>query len=140
MTFKSLPKEVLEKIKEFHCPPVHPTAQIIKGLVFDRDENGERGIHNDVHASLYVSGDVFLKQRYTFFYFMEPDGYIEDSRRRYIFADFMEPDRYIEDSLRNSNIAVGRVQDDREEQIHWMIAFYEEFTYGDVDIRDRPLS
>ena len=56
----------LNKIREFDCPTIHPAAQLIKQLVFDRDENGERGIHNDVHASLYVSGDVFLKQRYIF--------------------------------------------------------------------------
>ena len=118
MTFKSLPKEVLEKIKEFHCPPVHPTAQIIKGLVFDRDEQGERCI--DGYASLYVLGS-----------FME---------RRYILGDFTEPDRYIEDSNRDSGFVLGQVRNDRQQLIRRIIAFYDDFTFTAAGILDRPLS
>ena len=120
MTLKNLPKEVLNKIQEYHCPTVHPTAQMIKQLVFFRDEEGIR-----MHGcpALYVYG--------------------RDSNpkfRRYLFTDFAEPDRYIEDSNRDSGFILGQVRNDRQELIRRIIAFYDDFTYTVAGILDRPLS
>jgi len=111
--FKELPKEVLKNIKEFHCPPVHPTANMIKELVFDRDEKGERGTYNDRCPSLYVSTDCMT--------------------RRYILTDFMEPDRYREESDNQSGFILGRVmQTNREYLIERFGAFRDNFTYATI--------
>ena len=111
--FKELPREVLENVKEFHCPPVHPTAQLIKQLVFDRDENGERSVFNDRCPSLYVSTNFMT--------------------RRYILTDFIEPDRYIEESDILSGFILGRVmQTNREYLIERFGAFRDNFTYATI--------
>ena len=100
--FKKLPTEVLGKIKSFHCPIIHPTAQIMKELHFHRDDEGVRGEFNDRYPSLYVYG-AFPKRR------ERPWGVTRAGCRRYILTDFTEPDRYIEDSNIFSEIHVGRV-------------------------------
>ena len=54
--FKMLPKEVLEQIKEYHCPKVHPTAELIKQLLFVRDETGT--LLGDGYPSMLVYGPI----------------------------------------------------------------------------------
>ena len=110
MTFKSLPKEVSEKIKEFHCPTIHPTAQLIKQLVFVRDEEGLQ--FEDGYPSLLVYGPI---------------------NRRYLLTDYTEPDSYIDDSNRDSGFIYGQVRSR-------IIAVYDDFTYTAAGILDRPLS
>ena len=142
MPFNTLPREVLEKIKEYHCPNIHPTAQIIKELYFDRDEKGERNIYNDGNPSLYVRGNL-LKRMYKCNIrscWMCVRGSCENARdivrsvdfRRYILTDFTEPDRYVEHSDVQSGIILGHVRGRG--------AFHDDFTYFPAGLLDRPLS
>ena len=125
MTFKSLPKEVLNKIREYHCPTIHPTAQLIKQIMFVRDEEGLQ--FEDGYPSLLVHGPI---------------------NRTYLLTDFTEPDRYIEDSNRDSGFILGQVRNDRQELIYRIGNFYDDFTYTAYDnftytaagILDRPLA
>ena len=118
MTFSSLPKEVLNKIREYHCPTIHPTAQLIKQLVFVRDEECEQ--FADGYPSVCVYGGRYF--------------------RKYLFTDYTEPDRYIEDSNRDSGFILGQVRNDRQELIRRIGTFYDDFTYTAAGILDRPLA
>ena len=88
---KTLPQEVLNKIKEYQCPTIHPTAQLIKQLAFIRDEEGLQ--FEDGYPSLLVYGPI---------------------NRRYLLTDFTELDRYIEDSNRDSGFILGQVRNRQE--------------------------
>ena len=135
MTFSSLPKEVLNKIREYHCPTIHPAAQLIKQLVFVRDEECEQ--FADGYPSVCVYGGRFVQSR-------GPNP----TFRRYLFTDFTEPDRYIQDSVRDSGFILGQVRNDRQELIRRIGTFYDDFTYTAYDnftytaagILDRPLA
>ena len=82
---KTLPKDVFGKIKQYHCPKVHPTAQLIKELQVNRNEEG------DEFAGGYPSVCVYGRA-------IQSRGRNRPRFRRYLLTDFMEPDLYVQHS------------------------------------------
>ena len=114
-----LPPELLDLVRAYASDRVepHPTAELIKELTFDRDEEGHRSLLDDRLPSLYVSGrrnsssfekaELFLTKRMRkcnrvgCWQCITPGCCIHAklvSRRvgfrRYLLLDFTEPDRY----------------------------------------------
>ncbi len=65
-----LPPELLDLVRAYASDRVepHPTAELIKELTFDRDDEGHRGIFDDKYPSLYISAslekpELFLTKR-----------------------------------------------------------------------------
>ena len=129
---RELPRGILQTVREYASDRVqpHPTAPLIKNLLFNRDHDflhvGPNGrlplIFPDGIPSLYVGGDLTKRvhkcSSAACWLCSIHNSSCANARpvtrpvtcRRYILSDFMEPDRYVMDSLYHSGFKVGFVQ------------------------------